>query len=154
MTRFPRMPAFLAFLLAFLALLVATPLASAREMVSIAGGEVNMRSGPGTRYKPQWALARGYPLAVTARKGNWLKVRDFENDQGWVLRSLTNRTPHRIVKAPVANLRSAPSTRARIVAKAVYGDVLRTLENRGNWVKVRLKPGITGWMAKRLAWGW
>lgn len=126
----------------------------AREMVSIAGAEVNMRSGPGTRHEAVWALARGYPLAVTGRQGKWLKVKDFENDQGWVYRSLTNRTPHHIVKASVANLRRSPSTRAAIVGKALYGDVLRTLERRGQWIKVRHEAGITGWIARRLVWGW
>ena len=151
MTFAPRLPAFL---LAFLFFMAALPAASAREMVSIAATEVNMRSGPGTRYQAQWALARGYPLAVTGRQGRWLKVRDFENDSGWVLRSLTNRMAHHIVKVRVANLRSAPSTRARILAKALYGDVLRTLETRGNWIKVRQEQGVTGWVAKRIVWGW
>jgi SH3-like domain-containing protein len=131
-----------------------TPLVQAREMVSIARGEVNMRSGPGTRYEAQWGLSRGYPLSVVGRKGGWIKVTDFENDKGWVLRSLTNRTPHHVVKSSIANIRSTPGTRARIVGKAVYGDVLRTLERRGDWVKVRHERGTTGWIARRLVWGW
>ncbi len=143
-----------AFFLVLLALLLAMPMAHAREMVSVAKGEVNMRSGPGTRYDIAWALSRGYPLSVVGRKGNWLKVRDFENDQGWVLRSMTGRTPHHVVKAKVANLRGTPGTRARIVGKALYGDVLRTLERRGDWVKVRHERGTTGWVARRLLWGW
>ena len=128
--------------------------AQASDMVSVAGAEVNMRSGPGTRHEAVWALARGYPLVVVGRQGKWLKVRDFENDQGWVYRSLTDRTPHHIVKAPVANLRRTPSTRATIVGKALYGDVLRTLDRRGQWIKVRHEAGITGWIATRLVWGW
>lgn len=140
---------------AFLAFLCCTAGAvQAREMVSIAGADVNMRYGPGTRHEAVWALARGYPLAVVGHRGQWLKVRDFENDQGWVLRSLTNGTPHHIVKSQVANLRREPSTRARIVGKALYGDVLRTLERRGQWIKVRHEAGITGWIARRLVWGW
>ena len=153
MTDARRLPAFLLALFAFLALVL--PLsAQAREMVSAARNEVNLRSGPGSRFETQWALARGYPLAVVARKGAWLKVRDFEHDQGWVLRSHTSRTPHHIVKAGVVTLRGTPSTRARIVGKARYGDVLRTLARRGEWVKVRQAGGRTGWVARRLLWGW
>jgi len=149
------MTLFLRRLTALLAFLCCTAGAvQAREMVSIAGAEVNMRSGPGTRHDAVWALARGYPLVVTGRQGKWLKVRDFEDDQGWVYRSLTDRTPHHVVKVKVANLRRSPSTRAAIVGKALYGDVLRTLERRGQWIKVRHEAGITGWIARRLAWGW
>ena len=38
--------------------------------------------------------------------------------------------------------------------RAVYGDVLRTLERRGDWVKVRHEGGTTGWVLKRSLWGW
>lgn len=142
--------------LLFAALLISlvTPLVHAREMVSVARGEVNMRSGPGTRYDAPWGLSRGYPLAVVGRRGAWIKVRDFENDEGWVLRSLTDRTPHHVIRVGTANLRSTPSTRGRIIGKAGYGVVLRTLERRGNWIKVRDQRGTTGWVANHLVWGW
>ncbi|RZI69597.1 SH3 domain-containing protein [Variovorax guangxiensis] len=146
---------FSAFLLAAaLFLLGAVSTAHARDMVSVARGEVNMRSAPGTRSEVQWALSRGYPLQVLSRRGGWLQVRDFENDRGWVLRSLTARTPHHVVKAPVANLRATPSTRGRLVGKATRGEVLRTIERKGAWVKVRHANGRTGWVASRLVWGW
>ena len=147
-----RLSAFL--LAAALFLLGAASTAHARDMVSVARGEVNMRSAPGTRSEVQWALSRGYPLQVLSRRGEWLQVRDFENDRGWVLRSLTARTPHHVVKAPVANLRATPSTRGRLVGKATRGEVLRTIERKGAWVKVRHANGRTGWVASRLVWGW
>jgi SH3-like domain-containing protein len=147
-----RLPALV--VLSLVLLLLAIPMAYAREMVSVARGEVNMRSGPGPRHEVAWVLSRGYPLSVLGRKGSWIKVRDFENDRGWVLRSLTSRTPHHIVSANVVNLRGTPSSRSRIVGKARYGDVLRTLERRGEWVKVRHMRGTTGWVARRLLWGW
>ena len=149
---FRRLHAFL--LAAFVLLLGAASMAHARDMVSIARGEVNMRSAPGTRSEVQWALSRGYPLQVLSRRGQWLQVRDFENDRGWVLRSLTARTPHHVVKARVANLRATPSTRGRLVGKATRGEVLRTIERKGEWVKVRHANGRTGWVASRLVWGW
>ncbi|GAA4351975.1 hypothetical protein GCM10023165_40610 [Variovorax defluvii] len=113
-----------------------------------------MRSGPGLRHDADWVVSRGYPLSVLGRKGSWLKVRDFENDRGWVLRSMVNRTPHHIVVSNVANMRRSPGTNSRIVGRAKYGDVLRTLDRRGAWIKVRHERGTTGWVARRLVWGW
>jgi len=69
-----------------------------------------MRSGPGTRFEIPWNLARGYPLQVLARSQGWIKVRDFENDVGWVLARLTSRKPHLVVKTEVLNLRRGPGT--------------------------------------------
>ncbi|MCO5111074.1 MAG: SH3 domain-containing protein [Burkholderiaceae bacterium] len=126
----------------------------AREMVSVQRAEVNLRAGAGTQHEALWVLSRGYPLEVTGRKGQWLKVRDFENDTGWIFRPLVGKKPHHVVKGSMVNLRSGPSTRSRIVGKATRGEVLRTLERRSQWVKVQQDGGPRGWVARRLLWGW
>jgi SH3-like domain-containing protein len=128
--------------------------AAAQTMVSISRPEVNLRAGAGTQHEALWVVSRGYPLQVTARQGQWLKVKDFENDTAWVYRPLTASTPHHVVKVRTANVRSAPSTRSRIVGKAEYGQVLRTLEKRPDWVRVRHDSGLTGWVSRNLLWGW
>jgi SH3-like domain-containing protein len=127
--------------------------ALAQQMVSVSGNEVNLRAGPGTEYPPDWRLDRGYPLKILQYQGAWLKVIDFENDTGWIHRSLTSSTPYHVIKVKVANMRSRPSTRSRTIAKLVYGDVLKTLEHSGGWVKLQ-RDGLRGWVAQRLLWGW
>ena len=148
-------------LLMALMLLLAPPLlslagtsAQARDMRSVARPAINMRAGPGTRHDALWSLARGYPVEIIGRKGSWYKVRDFERDIGWIHGPLLSKVPHHIVKSSVANIRSGPGTRNRIIAKAAYGDVVRTIEKRREWVKVRNDSGLVGWIARRLLWGW
>ena len=140
--------------LAALLIFLSAGLAGAQTMVSVDRPVVNLREGAGTGHPASWQLAQGFPLKVIARRGGWLKVRDFENDTGWVLGRLTARKPHVIVKVPTANLRSRPSTRTAVKATLRYGEVLRTLERRGSWVRVRQDGGRTGWVARRLVWGW
>ncbi|WP_372828642.1 SH3 domain-containing protein [Polaromonas sp.] len=155
MTRLKSLPLLLlSSLLLLLLLLLLAQAAHAREMVSVNRSVINMREGVGTQHDALWALNRGYPLEVTGRKGKWFKVRDFENDTGWVYRPLVGKTPHHVVKSRVANIRSGPSTGNRIVGKAQQGDVLRTLERRDRWVKVQQEGGLKGWVARRLLWGW
>lgn len=137
-----------------IALLALAGHAQAAQMVSIDRPEANMRAGAGTRHPTLWTLSKGYPLRVIARKGQWYQVRDFEDDRGWVHRSLTGTTPHHVVKTKVANLRAGPGTGHRVVGKAEYGEVLRTLGRHGDWVRVRDHAGRTGWLARRLVWGW
>jgi SH3-like domain-containing protein len=127
--------------------------AVAQQMVSVSGVEVNLRSGPGTAHAADWILGRGYPLKVVRQRGDWLEVRDFENDKGWIHRRLTSSTPYHIVKVKVANMRSQPTTSGRIIGKFVYGVTLRTLERKSGWVKVQ-REGLRGWVARRLLWGW
>ena len=127
--------------------------AQAQTMVSVKGSTLNMREGPGTHTAVLWELKRGYPLQITERKGSWLRVRDFEGDTGWVARSLTGNTPHHVVKSKVANLRAGPGTQHRIVGRLEYGELLRTREKRADWVRVERSEGVSGWIAKRLLWG-
>lgn len=132
-------------------LVLAQPQAS---MVSVKVETANMRQGPGTGTAVLWQLHHGYPLQVVDRRNTWIKVRDFEGDEGWVSRRLTGRTAHHVVKVPTANLRGGPGTGHRIVGKAEYGELLRTLERRGDWVHVRRADQQKGWIARRLLWGW
>lgn len=129
--------------------------ALAQTMVSVKGSTVNMRSGPSTQNPILWELRQGYPLRVLRRQGNWLEVSDFENDKGWVARSLVGAAPHHVVKSRTANIRRGPGTQHAVVGQADYGDVLRTREKREGWVRVEhTANGTSGWISSRLLWGW
>ena len=128
--------------------------ANAQTMVSVDRDLINMRDGAGTRTAALWQLARGYPLQVVARRGGWLKVKDFEGDGGWVLARLTANKPHVIVKVPLANLRAKAGTRGRVTGRVEHGEILKTLKRSGNWLHVRTQNGHTGWISRSLVWGW
>lgn len=134
-------------------LLMLAPPVSAQQMVSVSGNEVNLRSGPGTQHAADWILSKGYPLKVVGRQGDWLHVKDFENDGGWISKKLTSTTPYHIVKVKIANMRSAPTTRSKIVGKLNYGDIVRTLARKTGWIKVQ-RDGRRGWVSRNLLWGW
>ena len=125
----------------------------AQQYVSVTAREANMRSGPGTRHAVQWSLSRGYPLQVVARRGDWLQVRDFERDTGWVHRSLTGKSTHRVVRVSVANLRAQPRAGGKLLGKVERGEIVQRLARRGDWVQVRRESGQRGWVASRLLWG-
>lgn len=136
------------------ALLLLWGSAAEARMVSIDRDTVNIRSGPSTNYSVKWEVGLGFPLKIIASKGSWYKVRDFENDEGWVYAPLTSRKAHLVVKKPVVNIRSGPGTNYRIVTQAKYGVVFRTEKRVKGWVRVRHESGVTGWVARRLLWGW
>lgn len=128
-------------------------------MASIKYDNVNLRSGPGTHYRIMYKLGEGFPLIILKKKGNWLRVKDFENTIGWVHKTLTVRKPHMIVKAnrrskKRVNIRSGPGRSHAIVGKAYYGVVFSTGEQRNGWVRVTHKSGLKGWMKRSLLWGY
>lgn len=129
------------------------------KMNSIHGDKVQLRSGPGTKYSSKWEYGDGFPLKVVTRKGSWVKVKDFENDTGWVFKKYLVSTPHMIVKVnkgkkKKVNIRSGPGTKYKVVGKAYYGVVFKTLARKKGWVKVRHESGLTGWIKRSLLWGY
>ena len=127
----------------------------AQELVSVRNASVNLRAAPNLQAEVLWKLAQGYPLRVLETRGNWLRVQDFEGDEGWIARSVTAGTPHHIVKSTSINLRAGPGTQHAVVGKAAYGDVLRTARREGDWVQVQHPNGRgTAWVAASLLWGW
>ena len=141
--------------LAFFLIATTASFAFAAKMVSVDADMINLRSGPGSKYKVLWELGRGYPLKIIGSKGAWYRVIDFENDKGWVYKKLVTRKAHLVVKKRAINLRSGPSTRYKIVRQAKRGVVFRTLERRKGWVKVRHdEENVEGWVKRDLLWGW
>ena len=128
------------------------------KMVSVVGDNVNLRSGPGTKYSVKWKYGSGFPLKVLEEKGGWLKVEDFEGDSGWLYEKLTSRNGHMIVKVhknqnKKVNIRSGPSTKYKIVGKAYYGVVFTTIKQQNGWAHVKHDSGLEGWIKRSLLWG-
>ncbi|RDI25029.1 SH3 domain-containing protein [Pseudacidovorax intermedius] len=140
--------------LMLLLMLATVSSAWAREMVSAARDGTMLRAGPGTKHEARWSVDRGYPLEVLRRQGGWLQVRDFEGDRSWVARSVTTRQRHVVSTAGRLNIRATASLKARIVAVAEYGEVLRVTGSQGDWLKVRSSHGRVGWVSKKLTWGY
>lgn len=136
------------------AMAAAPTVAHAQEFLSIKGKTVNIRAKPSKDSEIAWELINGYPVEVMTREGEWIKVKDFEGPLGWVYQPLTSTTPHFLIKANTVNLRSGPGTSHSIVAKLKKHDIVETLENQGEWAKVKTADGQEGWLSAALGWGW
>lgn len=145
-------------LISFTAFFVISASIAHSEMLSIKADKVNLRTGPGKDYSVKWEYGSGFPLKIVDRKGEWFKTKDFENDTGWIHKSLLSDIPHAIVKAnrnkdEKINIRSGPGSENKIIGKAYYGVVFRVLKHQSGWVKVKHESGITGWISSNLLWG-
>jgi gamma-D-glutamyl-L-lysine dipeptidyl-peptidase len=60
---------------------------------------------------------------------------------------LTEQTPWALVNRNVADLRREPRSLSERLNQALFGDAVRLLETRGEWVRVRLeRDGYLGWL--------
>jgi SH3-like domain-containing protein len=129
------------------------------ETLSIKGDKVNLRTGPGIDYSVKWEYGDGFPVQVIEKKGDWRKVKDFENDTGWVYKSFLSSSLFAIVKAnkdsdQKINIRKGPGTDNKIIGKACYGVVFKILRNKSGWVEVQHESGLIGWVSSHLLWGY
>lgn len=146
-----RFSAVLAALAASAILLVSQ--AYAADYVSIKGDNVNVRTGAGTDYEVSMELFDGYPLKVIDTQGDWLKVVDFENDSGWIHKSLVTDGNTVIVNGSKnVNMRAEASTNSTVIATVDRGVVLTKLETQGKWQKLKHSSGLIGWIYSPLLW--
>lgn len=143
-------------LTATIILLVASALMTAgavvaAEFVSVGKDGVNLRSGPDTKYSIVYELPEGYPLKVEETKGEWLKVSDFENDQGWIYGPLVSKEQYVIVTVKEGNVRSGPGVNYGKVGSVVREVVLKQVGREGDWIKFE-HPQLKGWIHRKLIW--
>lgn len=123
------------------------------ETVSVLKDGANVRTGPSTNDQIAMELFQGYPLMVVEKKGDWIKVSDFENDTGWINKTMVGAGNTVIVNAQkTINMRAEPATNAAIVANIERGVVLTKISTKGDWVKVKHTKGTEGWINKTLLW--
>jgi len=157
----------LAAIFMFILLLSLNPATSfaAGETAVVGADVLNVRGGPGTNHDVIQQAGSGDRLPVLDRSGDWVKVRLASGAAGWVagwLVAVEQPAPSPSASPPPAgqpgggtavvggsnvNVRGGPGTGYDVIAGADQGDRLPVLDKSGDWVKVRLSSGATGWIA-------
>ena len=64
------------------------PLTDKQAAAAVKVKRANVRQGPGTDHPIVLTADKGVAFRILAKKGDWVKVRTDEGDQGWVSRNL------------------------------------------------------------------
>ncbi len=126
--------------------------AYAGQRLSIISRLANIRSGPGSNYEVLWQVEKYYPVIIINKKGNWYHFKDFENDTGWVHKSLVGKVRSVISIKNKCNVRSGPGSKHNVVFTVEKGVPFKLLGKKGNWLKVEYMDGDRGWIYKSLVW--
>ena len=122
------------------------------ERRSVVSNIANIRSGPGGNFDIIWKVEKYHPLLIVEESGNWFRFRDFENDEGWIHRSLLGTVPTIITRQAPCNIRSGPGTQNKILFTVDAGIPFRILQTRGNWLQIEHADGDRGWIHQSLVW--
>lgn len=133
--------------------LTASPLWAATK--SIAKEEVNVRSGPSLKHEIVIKAPLGYPVKVEKEQGEWVYVRDWVNNRGWVHKTLVSSIRTAVVSVKKANVRLGPGTDKNVVAEAHEGEIYRILERNGRWLRIGYYHGSEplGWIRNDMVFG-
>jgi SH3-like domain-containing protein len=126
----------------------------ALDFRSIALAKAITYDAPSKEASKLYILGNGYPVEVIVNLGDWLKVRDNHGGLSWVEnKSLSaKRTVLVLVKTEI---KAAEDNTSELVA-TVEKDVVLELVAGGannNWVKVKHRDGVTGFVPVDKLWG-
>lgn len=114
--------------------------------------EVNLRTGPGSRYPIRWVYKHKYmPMEVIEEFGHWRKLRDIQGDEGWAHKSQLSGTRMAIFREDTALLRY-PETDAPPMIRVKKGVIGQLLECDMQWCEVQVQS-YKCWVQKQKLWG-
>ncbi|MER2520735.1 MAG: SH3 domain-containing protein [Bdellovibrionales bacterium] len=123
------------------------------RFVSLRSDEVNMRTGPGTRYPIEWVLRRrGLPIEVTAEYDVWVRVRDADGIQGWVQRGMISGRRMAIIHGSMRNLLKDDEPSAPTVARLEIGATGKIMSCKKDWCNLQFGK-VKGYLRKSEFWG-
>jgi SH3-like domain-containing protein len=143
-------------LLAAALLLAAVPGAGAdpTEYVQVVRPEVNLRTGPGTRYELAGSAKRGDMFRVLSRQEPWYEIAGPDGERAWIYQRLVKEAAvplkpgHRVVPAHTyANLRTRPTTRSPRAGRLEKGEELPVVRRASDWYEVTLPDDTTAWVS-------
>ena len=126
---------------------------SSAEIRSLKNNKVNVRLGPSKTYPVKFIYKNKYlPVLIIDEHYNWRKIKDYENDLGWVHISQLSRTRSTVTTKNNQVIFSSPTIFSKPKAKLEIYQVLIINECIKNWCKVK-NSKINGWIKKNYLWG-
>ncbi len=125
------------------------------RFASLRSDEVNMRAGPGTRYRIDWVYKRrDLPVEIEREFDVWRWVRDADGIQGWVHQATLMGRRSFIVQKTNATLRSDAKDTASAVAVLKPGVIgrIRSCPAASDWCEVQT-GSYRGYLKRETFWG-
>jgi SH3-like domain-containing protein len=125
------------------------------RFASLRSDDVNMRAGPGTRYRIDWVYKRrDLPVEIEREFDVWRWVRDADGVQGWVHQATLMGRRSFLVQKAEATLRSDASDSALAVAILRPGVIgrIRSCEGSSDWCNVQT-GSYRGYLRREQFWG-
>jgi SH3-like domain-containing protein len=124
------------------------------RFASLRSNNVNMRTGPGTRYPIEWVYSRqGLPVEIIAEYEIWRRVRDPEGAEGWVHKTELSGSRTVVITSKSVDLLESSDDKSETVAHLENGSIGQISSCSTDWCKLKFQGNIKGYTHKTALWG-
>ena len=115
--------------------------------------QVNLRQGPSFNYPIKLFYKKKFlPVLIQDKSENFRKIRDHENNTGWVHVSQLSKKKAAITIENESILFSNPSVYSNPIAILKKGRLVKINKCKNNWCKIK-SGNFKGWLKKDSLWG-
>ncbi len=121
--------------------------------LTLRNDKVNLRQGPSFEYPVKLFYKKKFlPVVVQDKFDNFRKIRDHENNTGWIHISQLSKKKAAIIINDEELLFSSPSVYSRPSVILKRGRLCKIKKCKNDWCKVTVE-NFEGWIKKGSLWG-
>ena len=115
--------------------------------------KVNLRQGPSFEYPIKLFYEKKYlPILITDKSGNFRKIKDHENNNGWIhISQLSKRKAAITIKEKLV-LFNSPTIYSKPLVVLEKGRLCLIIKCKEEWCKIKIS-NYKGWVKKKALWG-
>tara|TARA_B100000131_G_scaffold195407_1_gene187914 strand:- start:14 stop:472 length:459 start_codon:yes stop_codon:yes gene_type:complete len=142
------------YLLFFLIFFADSSFSNEKEFfLSLKKNEVNLRQGPSLEYPIKLIYKKKYlPVIILDKSGPFRKIKDFENNTGWIHIALLSKKKSAINMKNNSILFKKPTIYSKPLARLESGRLLLINKCNLKWCKIT-SGDFNGWIDKKYLWG-
>jgi SH3-like domain-containing protein len=123
--------------------------------VSLKFNESNMRKGPSKNYPIKYKyLIINTPVEIIEENGHWRKIKDIENNEGWMNKGLLKGNRYGLINIPYnqgAQIYDYPH--GNVIGRIKKMNIVKINKCFGDWCFIQINKVIKGWVLKYNLWG-
>ena len=123
------------------------------NFLSLKNNEVNLRQGPSFEYPIKFIYKKKFlPIEVLDKSETWIKIKDFENNSGWIHISQLSKVKSGINIKNFSIIYKKPTIYSKPIARLELGRLVIIKKCKSKWCKIKT-GNYVGWVFKDSLWG-
>ena len=123
------------------------------KFLSLKNNEVNLRLGPSFEYPIKLTYKKKYlPIIILDKSETWRKIKDFDNNSGWIHISQLSKKKSAINVKNNSILYKKPTVYSKPIARLELGRLVLIKKCNLKWCKITTGD-FDGWVDKNSLWG-